>query len=99
MGLTTGGTIGASTAVTLDECVPLIQRICDAALRVNRSIIVLCHGGPIATTEDAAHVLATTEGISGFLGASSMERLPTEIALTETIQRFKSIQLKKSHDD
>ncbi len=91
MGLTTGGNIGASTAKTLDECVPLIQEMHDAAKRVNPGILVLCHGGPIAKPDDAAYVIERTEGIVGFFGASSMERLPTELAMTENMRRFKSI--------
>jgi predicted TIM-barrel enzyme len=91
MGLTTGGAIGAETAKTLDDCVPLIQKMHDAAKRVNPEIIVLCHGGPIAEPDDAAYVLERTEGVVGFFGASSMERLPTEVAMTENMKRFKSI--------
>ena len=91
MGLTTGGTIGADTAKTLDDCVPLIQAMHDAAKRVNPEIIVLCHGGPIAEPDDAAYILERTEGVVGFFGASSMERLPTEVAMTENMRRFKSI--------
>jgi predicted TIM-barrel enzyme len=91
MGLTTGGTIGASTSKTLDDCILLIQAMHDAAKRVNPDILVLCHGGPIAEPEDAAYVLARTEGVVGFFGASSMERLPTEIAMTENVRRFKQI--------
>ena len=91
MGLTTGGSIGADTAKTLDDCVPLIQGMHDAAKRVNPDVIVLCHGGPIAEPDDAAYILERTEGIVGFFGASSMERLPTEIAMTENMRRFKSI--------
>ncbi len=91
MGLTTGGAIGADTAKTLEDCVPLIQEMHDVATRVNPEIIVLCHGGPIAEPEDAAYVLAHTQGIVGFFGASSMERLPTEVAMTENMRRFKAI--------
>jgi predicted TIM-barrel enzyme len=91
MGLTTGGSIGAETAKTLDDCVVLIQEMHDAAKRVNPEVIVLCHGGPIAEPEDAAYVLARTEGVVGFFGASSMERLPTEKAMTENMRRFKAI--------
>jgi predicted TIM-barrel enzyme len=91
MGLTTGGAIGAETAKTLDDCVPLIQEMHDAARRVNPEIIVLCHGGPIAEPDDAAYVLERTEGVVGFFGASSMERLPTEVAMTENMRRFKAI--------
>ena len=91
MGLTTGGAIGASTAKTLEQCVPLIQAMHDAAKRVNPEILVLCHGGPIAEPDDAAYVIDNTEGIVGFFGASSMERLPTETAMTENMRRFKAI--------
>jgi predicted TIM-barrel enzyme len=91
MGLTTKGSIGAHTAKTLDECVDLIQAMHDAATEVNPEILVLCHGGPIAEPEDAAYVLERTTGVVGFFGASSMERLPTEIAMTENMRRFKSI--------
>ena len=91
MGLTTSGTIGAQTAKTLDECVSLIQAMRDAAVAVNPDVIVLCHGGPIASPEDAAYVLSRTEGVVGFFGASSMERLPTEVAMTENMKRFKAL--------
>ena len=91
MGLTTKGTIGAQTAKTLDECVADIQAMRDAAVEVNPDIIVLCHGGPLAEPEDAQYVLDRTEGIVGFYGASSMERLPTEVAMTENMQRFKQL--------
>ncbi len=91
MGLTTGGAIGAETARTLDESVELIQAMRDAAVEVSPDILVLCHGGPIAEPEDAAYVLERTEGVVGFFGASSMERLPTEVAMTETMRRFKGI--------
>jgi predicted TIM-barrel enzyme len=94
MGLTTKGTIGAQTALTLDECVERIQAMHDAAVAVNPSVIVLCHGGPLAEPEDAQYVLDRTTGIVGFYGASSMERLPTEIAMTENMRRFKAL----SHD-
>ncbi len=94
MGLTTGGSIGAETARTLDDCVPLIQAWRDAAVAVNPDLIVLCHGGPIAEPADAAYVLERTQGVVGFFGASSMERLPTETAMTENMRRFKSIQVK-----
>jgi predicted TIM-barrel enzyme len=91
MGLTTGGTIGAATGKTLDESVELVQAIRDAAVEVNPDVIVLCHGGPIAEPDDAAYVLERTKGVAGFFGASSMERLPTEIAMTETVRRFKQL--------
>jgi predicted TIM-barrel enzyme len=91
MGLTTGGAIGAESAKSLQDCVPLIQEMHDAAKRVNPEIMVLCHGGPIAEPDDAAFILERTEGIVGFFGASSMERLPTEVAMTENMRRFKAI--------
>jgi predicted TIM-barrel enzyme len=92
MGLTTKGTIGAHTARTLDECVIAIQEMHDAAKEINPEVIVLCHGGPIAEPEDAAYVLERTSGVVGFFGASSMERLPTEVAMTENMRRFKAIR-------
>ena len=91
LGLTTGGAIGAETAMTLADCVAPIQAWEAAAKAVNPDIIVLCHGGPIATPEDAQFILRQCPGIHGFYGASSMERLPTEIALTETTRRFTQI--------
>jgi predicted TIM-barrel enzyme len=91
MGLTTGGSIGAETAKTLDDSVALVQEMHDAAKRVNPEILVLCHGGPIAEPDDAAYVIEHTEGVVGFFGASSMERLPTETAMTENMRRFKAI--------
>ena len=94
MGLTTGGSIGAETAKTLEECVPLIQAMHDAAKRVNPDVLVLCHGGPIAEPGDAAYVLGRTIGVVGFFGASSMERLPTESAMTENMRRFKAIEMR-----
>jgi predicted TIM-barrel enzyme len=92
MGLTVGGSIGAETAASLDDCVPRIEAIAEAARAVRDDIIVLCHGGPIATPEDASHILARCPGCHGFYGASSMERLPTELALTEQTRRFKAIR-------
>jgi predicted TIM-barrel enzyme len=91
MGLTTGGAIGAETARTLDDCVADIDAWAEAARRVRPDILVLCHGGPIANPEDAEYVLRSTTLCHGFYGASSMERLPTEIALTEQTRRFKSL--------
>lgn len=91
MGLTTGGNIGAETALTLKDCVPLINDWAKAAKSVRDDVIVLCHGGPIATPEDAEYILANCPDCHGFYGASSMERLPTEVALTETTEKFKSI--------
>ena len=93
MGLTTGGAIGAETALSLEECVPLVQAIHDAGKKVNGEVLVICHGGPIAEPDDAAFVLERTEGVIGFFGASSMERLPTEIAISDTMKRFKTIRL------
>jgi len=92
MGLTTKGSIGAHTALTLDESVKRIQAMHDAAREITPDILVLCHGGPIAEPEDAAYVLARTRGVVGFFGASSMERLPTEVAITENTRRFKQIK-------
>lgn len=91
VGLTTSGAIGAHTALTLDESVALVQSIADAAHAVRPDVIVLCHGGPIAEPDDAAYVLQRTTGIDGFFGASSIERLPTEVAITETVESFKNI--------
>ncbi|ARP86841.1 phosphoenolpyruvate hydrolase family protein [Bordetella genomosp. 9] len=92
LGLTTGGDIGAATALSLADCVPRIQAWADAARSVRDDVIVLCHGGPIATPDDVACILAQCPGCHGFFGASSMERLPAETALTETARRFKQIQ-------
>jgi predicted TIM-barrel enzyme len=91
MGLTTKGSIGAETALTLEESAKRIQAIHDAAKEVNPEIIVLCHGGPIAEPADVQKILASTTGIAGFFGASSIERLPTEIAIRSQVERFKSI--------
>jgi predicted TIM-barrel enzyme len=91
MGLTTGGTIGAATALTLDGCVPLIDEWSRAALDTNPQAIVLCHGGPIAMPADAQHILARCPQIHGFYGASSMERLPTELAMTEQTRKFMAL--------
>jgi predicted TIM-barrel enzyme len=96
MGLTTGGSIGAESALTLEEAVERVQALHDAATEVNPDILVLCHGGPIAQPEDAQHVLRHTRGVVGFFGASSMERLPTEVAMTENMKRFKAIDIEES---
>ena len=88
LGLTTGGAIGAGTALKLADCVDPINAWAAAARAVNKDVIVLCHGGPIATPEDAQYILQHCPGCDGFYGASSMERLPTEVALTETTRRF-----------
>ena len=93
MGLTTKGSIGARTTRSLDDCVRLIQVMRDAAVAINPDVIVLCHGGPIAEPDDAQYVLERTRGVVGFFGASSMERLPTEIALTENMRRFKAVRV------
>jgi predicted TIM-barrel enzyme len=89
MGLTTNGTIGAKTALTLEQCVPRVQAIHDRAKAIRSDIIVLCHGGPIAEPQDAAYMMKHVNGIAGFFGASSIERLPTEIAITEQVRKFK----------
>ena len=91
MGLTTKGSIGAKSALTLDDACVRVQALHDAAKKINPSIIVLCHGGPISEPADAAYVLKHTKGISGFFGASSIERLPTEIAITDCVRKFKAI--------
>jgi predicted TIM-barrel enzyme len=91
MGLTTGGVIGAATSKTLDDCVALIDAWSAAARRVRDDVIVLCHGGPISSPEDAAYVMQHCKHCHGFYGASSMERLPTEVALVEQTRRFKAI--------
>src|SRR5438128_5161659 len=91
MGLTTKGTIGAQTALTLEQAARRVQTLHDAAKSVNPDVLVLCHGGPIAEPEDAAYILHHTRGIAGFFGASSVERLPTEVAIAECVRRFKGI--------
>lgn len=92
MGLTTSGTIGATSGKTLDESVKLVQEIRDAAIKINPDVIVLCHGGPIAKPEDARYVLQRTEGVHGFYGASSMERLPVEEAIANITKEFKQLR-------
>ena len=91
MGLTAGGTIGAETVRTLDDCVRDIDLWAEAARRVRPEVLVICHGGPIATPQDAAYVLRQTRLCHGFYGASSMERLPAETALSETTRAFKAL--------
>ena len=98
MGLTTAGTIGAHTALTLEESAHRVQEMRDAAVKVNPDVIVLCHGGPIAEPADAAYVLEHTTGVAGFFGASSVERLPTERAIKQQILDFKSIPTSASHN-
>ena len=92
LGLTTGGSIGAGVAVTLEQSPGLVDAWADAALKVNPDAIILVHGGPVAMPEDAAYVLKNSKLCHGFYGASSMERLPTEIALTEQTRKFKQIK-------
>lgn len=92
MGLTTKGSIGAETALTLEESAKRVQAMHDAAKRVNNEILVLCHGGPIAEPEDAQYILDHTEGIVGFYGASSMERLPVEPAITNRVREFGALR-------
>ncbi|EUC38402.1 hypothetical protein COCCADRAFT_941 [Bipolaris zeicola 26-R-13] len=94
MGLTTSGSIGAATGKSLDECVKLIQEIRDAATEIKDDVIILCHGGPIAKPEDAEYVVSRTKGVHGFYGASSMERLPVEEAITNITKTFKGINAK-----
>jgi len=93
MGLTTGGSIGAETAMTLDDAVREVQAIADAAKSIRDDVLVICHGGPISMPEDADYVLRNCRGVDGFYGASSMERLPTESALTSQVKAFCEIEL------
>lgn len=93
MGLTTGGAIGAETAKTLDDCVREVQAIADTAKSIRSEVLVLCHGGPIATPVDAQYILERCPGVDGFYGASSMERLPTEKALTAEVKQFAALRL------
>lgn len=92
MGLTTSGSIGATSGKSLDDCVNLIQDIRDAAIRIKDDIIILCHGGPIAKPEDAEYVISRTKGVHGFYGASSMERLPVEEAIANITRTFKNVK-------
>jgi predicted TIM-barrel enzyme len=92
MGLTTKGTIGARTALTLADAAQRVQALCAAAKAVNPDILVLCHGGPISEPEDAQYVIEHTRGVVGFFGASSIERLPTEVAITDCVRKFKGIK-------
>lgn len=95
MGLTTSGTIGAQTALTLEQAAAKVQELADAAKSVNPDILCLCHGGPIANPEDAQYVLDHTEGIVGFYGASSIERFPTEVGIRKQTEDFKAITFKR----
>ncbi len=92
MGLTTKGTIGAQTAKTLDDCVAEVRAICRACKSIRSDVIALCHGGPIAEPDDALYILRRVPEVDGFYGASSMERLPTEVAITDQIKRFTEIR-------
>jgi predicted TIM-barrel enzyme len=96
LGLTVGGTIGADTALTLDDCVPRIDAWARAARSINRDVIVLCHGGPIATPSDAHYILSRCRDCQGFYGASSIERLPVEAVLTATTREFKALRPKSA---
>jgi predicted TIM-barrel enzyme len=93
MGLTTKGTIGAKTALTLEQAAQKVQQLADAARRIRPDILVLCHGGPISEPEDVRYILEHTHGIVGFFGASSIERLPTEQAITTCVRQFKDLRL------
>ncbi len=95
MGLTTGGSIGAETALNLKDCVPIINEWAEAARCIRDDIIILCHGGPISTPDDAKFILNTCQNIQGFYGASSMERLPVEHAIMAQTQKFKAITFKR----
>jgi predicted TIM-barrel enzyme len=95
MGLTTSGTIGAQTALTLEEAAKKVQALADAAKSVNPDILCLCHGGPIANPADAQYILNNTEGIVGFYGASSIERFPTEVGIRKQTEDFKAVTFKK----
>ncbi|PYH90639.1 TIM-barrel enzyme family protein [Aspergillus ellipticus CBS 707.79] len=92
VGLTTSGTIGAQTALSLDDSVKIIQEIRDAVVAINPEVIVLCHGGPLAGPQDAGYVLERTKGVHGFFGASSMERLPVETAIEDNARAFKALK-------
>lgn len=98
MGLTTKGTIGARTALSLDQAVERIRAIRAAAISVRPEILVLCHGGPIAEPDDVQYVLSRTDGVCGFFGASSVERLPTERAITEQVRKFKNLHIQTDHN-
>ncbi len=91
LGLTTGGSIGSKTALKLADCPGLVDEWAEAALKVNKNAIVIVHGGPVAMPDDASYILSNTKNCHGFYGASSMERLPTEVALTEQTRKFKAI--------
>ncbi|QDU09677.1 phosphoenolpyruvate hydrolase family protein [Gimesia aquarii] len=96
MGLTSGGTIGAETGKTLDDSVTAIRNMVDAAKSQREDVLLLCHGGPIAMPEDAQYIFDRVAGIDGFYGASSMERLPTEVAMTDQVRQFGDLRLSKA---
>ena len=96
MGLTTSGTIGAKTGKSLEQCVKDVQDIVDTVVRIKKETIILCHGGPIATPEDAEFILGRVKGLHGFYGASSMERLPVEEAITRITKSFKNISVTRT---
>ncbi len=94
MGVTTGGAIGATSAKSLDQCVVEIDAIAAAARKVRKDVLVICHGGPIAMPDDARYILDNCSGVHGFYGASSMERLPVEVAIKGQVEGFKGLKLK-----
>ncbi|MGH7956489.1 MAG: phosphoenolpyruvate hydrolase family protein, partial [Opitutaceae bacterium] len=98
MGLTTGGAIGAETAKSLQDCVSEVQAVIDTCKSLRSEVLVLCHGGPIATPKEAQHLLTHCRGLDGFYGASSMERLPVEKALTDEVRRFSVMQLPRARE-
>lgn len=93
VGTTLKGFIGARSTMSMDEAVQAVQAMADAAKEVNPDVLVICHGGPIADVDDVKYVIEHTKGIAGFYGASSMERLPVEVALTENVKQFKALRL------
>ena len=93
MGLTTGGSIGAETALSLKDCVALVNEWSETALSIRKDVMVLCHGGPIAMQDDARYILGRCKGLHGFYGASSMERLPAEAAIARQTADFKAVTL------
>lgn len=96
VGTTLKGYIGAKSTMSMDDAVDAVQAMCDAAKEVNPDVLVICHGGPIADLDDVKYVLEKTNGIAGFYGASSMERLPVEVAITENVKQFKALTLRSS---
>jgi len=93
MGLTTSGAIGSKTKKTLDDCAGQVQGIVETCKAIRNDVIVLCHGGPIAMPDDASYILEHVDGVDGFYGASSMERLPTEVAITDQVEKFTKLKL------